>query len=114
MGNGSRLAPALRLSAFTSSVGDMSGESREDLARQILSYFLRNPSAADSFDGIARWRLLEDIARRSIAATEDALAWLIREGYLRQEALPGSKSLFRLNADMRTEAEKFVENSSET
>jgi hypothetical protein len=88
----------------------MSCESREDIARQILSYFLRNPKAADSFDGIARWRLLEDIARRSVTATEDALTWLIEEGYLQQEALPGSKSLFRLNSNMREEAEQFVEN----
>ena len=87
---------------------DMSGESREGIAREILSYFLRNPEAADSFDGIARWRLLEDIARRSLTATEDALAWLINEGYLQQEALPGTKSLFRLNSNMREEAEQFV------
>jgi hypothetical protein len=86
----------------------MSCESREDIARQILSYFLRNPKAADSFDGIARWRLLEDIARRSVTATEDALTWLIEEGYLQQEALPGSKSLFRLNSNMLEEAEQFV------
>lgn len=93
-------------------LGLMSIGSREDVAREILSYFLRNPEAADSFDGIARWRLLEDIARRSIAATEEALAWLINEGYLRQQPLPGGKSLFRLNSEMREEAEQFVAKSS--
>ena len=86
----------------------MGCESKEGVARQILGYFLRNPEAADTFDGIARWRLLEDLACRSVLETQDALGWLVQEGYLSQEALPGGKSLFRLSSNMREEAERFL------
>jgi hypothetical protein len=30
------------------------------VTKQIVSYFLRNPNAADTLEGIARWRLLEE------------------------------------------------------
>ncbi len=89
----------------------MSGKdvkSREEIAREILSYFLRHPDAADSFDGIARWRLLEDIVRRSLAATEEGLKWLIEQGYLKQEPVPSGKPIFSLNTSKRKEAEEFV------
>ena len=89
----------------------MSGDdfnSSEKNAREILSYFLRNPDAVDSFDGIARWRLLEDIARRSVAATESGLNWLIEQGYLKQEVVPGGRKVFSLNAGMRESAEHLV------
>jgi hypothetical protein len=89
-------------------LSDTGAKSREDIAREILSYFLRNPEAADSFDGIARWRLLEDIVRRSLAATEEGLRWLIERGYLKQESVSGGKPIFSLNSAMRKEAARFV------
>lgn len=90
------------------SLSDIDLKSREEIAREILSYFLRHPDAADSFDGIARWRLLEDIVRRSVAATEEGLKWLIEQGYLKQEPVPSGKPIFSLNPGKRKEAEQFV------
>lgn len=90
------------------SLSDTDVKAREEIAREILSYFLRHPDAADSFDGIARWRLLEDIVRRSLAATEEGLKWLIEQGYLKQEPVPSGKPIFSLNSQMRKEAERFV------
>jgi hypothetical protein len=83
-------------------------KSREEIAQEILSYFLRHPHAADSFDGIARWRLLEDIVRRSVTATEEGLKWLIEQGYLKQQPVPSGKPIFSLNPLKRKEAEQFV------
>jgi hypothetical protein len=90
-------------------LSDTGGKSQGETAREILGYFLRNPNAADSFDGIAQWRLLEDIARRSVAATEEGLRWLIAENYLREESVPGGKTVYSLNSNMRKEAERFVD-----
>lgn len=90
------------------SLSDPDLKSREEIAREILSYFLRHPDAADSFDGIARWRLLEDIVRRSVTATEEGLKWLIEQGYLEQGPVPGGKPIFSLNPRKRKEAEQFV------
>lgn len=90
------------------SLSDTDLKSRAEIAREILSYFLRHPEAADSFDGIARWRLLEDIVRRSVTATEEGLKWLIEQGYLKQQSVPSGKSIFSLNLLKRKEAEQFV------
>lgn len=68
-------------------------------AREILSYFLRNPAAADSLEGIARWRLMEQAIHRTIVETEDALDWLVEQGYLIEVAHQGSRPLFHLNPE---------------
>jgi hypothetical protein len=83
-------------------------------ARQILSYFVRNPSAADSLEGIARWRLLEEAIHRNIAETEESLRWLVKEGYLVEMTQMHSTRLFRLNPAKRDEAESALSSGSQT
>ena len=78
-------------------------------ARQILSYFVRNPSAADSLEGIAKWRLLEEAIYRNVLETKEALEWLVQEGFLVETAQPHSGHTFRLNAERRMEARSFLE-----
>jgi hypothetical protein len=73
-------------------------------AREILTYFLRNPAAADSLEGIARWRLLEQAIHRTILETEGALKWLVGEGYLIEVEQPRSRWLFRLNPEKQQAA----------
>jgi hypothetical protein len=75
---------------------------------EILSYFLRNPAAADSLEGIARWRLLEQTIHRTIAETEMALKWLVEEGYLMEIEQPRSRRLFRLNPDRHKQARALL------
>jgi len=67
-----------------------------EIAREILNYFLRNPEAADSLTGIARWRLMEEVARRSVEGTESAVNWLIAQGYLVEVGM-GTERIFKLN-----------------
>lgn len=81
---------------------------REQIARDILNYLLQHPAAADTFEGIARWRVLEEIARRSVASTEDAVQWLIAKGLLREEKIAGGRTLLRLDAGKKKEAELLV------
>jgi hypothetical protein len=83
----------------------------EDIAREILGYFLLNPEAADSFEGIARWRLMEHFVRRSVTETKGGLMWLIERGYLQQEDVPGGNPVFLLNSQMREDAQRFVAES---
>lgn len=68
-------------------------------AREILAYFLRNPAAADSLEGIAQWRLLEQAIHRTIYETEGALTWLVEQGYLIEVEESHSRRLFRLNPE---------------
>lgn len=77
-------------------------------ARQILAYFVRNPSAADSLEGIAHWRLLEEAVHRSVLETDEALRWLVKEGYLIEIVQPQSKRLFQLNPEKHKDAESLL------
>ena len=77
-------------------------------AREILAYFLRNPAAADSLEGIARWRLLEQAIHRTIVETEGALAWLVDNGYLIEVDLPHSRRLYRLNPEKQDAAGQLL------
>lgn len=82
----------------------------ETVVRQILGYFVRNRRMADTLEGIARWRLLQERVRLSMRQTEAALAWLVEEGFI-EEALPaGSRSsVFRLNPGRLSDAKRFLD-----
>jgi len=84
---------------------------RERIAVDILGYFLRNPAAMDNFEGIVRWRVMEEMVHRSMAVTEDVLNGLIADGYLRKELVPGGSTVYRLNQEMRDEAQRLVSGS---
>jgi hypothetical protein len=75
---------------------------------EILSYFTRNPEAADSLEGIVRWRLLDEVIYRSYQETEAALGWLVERGYLIETSMPGIKPIFRLNPDRLTDSAEVV------
>ena len=86
----------------------MAGKSDEDVAREILEYFLRNPQAADTLTGIARWRLLEEVVQLSVETTEAALNWLVSRGYLCEVSLLSTERVFMLNKEKRDDAELFL------
>jgi hypothetical protein len=84
------------------------GKSQQDVRKEILSYFLRNPGAADSLVGIARWRLLQEAVHRSVLATESGLRWLIEQGYIEEVSVGATESIFHLNPAKRKSAERFL------
>jgi hypothetical protein len=83
------------------------------MVKQIVSYFVRNPTATDSLEGIAHWRLLEEAVHRNVSATEKALQWLVKEGYLLEIDRPRSQRLFRLNPLRQKDAEALVNSQRE-
>jgi hypothetical protein len=83
------------------------------IVKQILNYFVRNPGAADSLEGVARWRLLEERIHRNVQQTDAALKWLVGKGYLEEVKQAGSVPLFRLAPDRQAEALKFLEEQNE-
>lgn len=86
----------------------MKKQNRDELAREILAYFLRNPQCVDDLKGIANWRLLDQMIHRAVHDTSDALEWLVAEGYLAADAPTGVDRVFRLNEENRNEALEFV------
>lgn len=76
---------------------------------QVLTYFVRNRQSADTLEGIARWRLLEEEVRHNVQQTQRALEWLVEQDLVEELRPPGYQtSLFRLNPSRREEAERFL------
>jgi hypothetical protein len=83
-------------------------EPGSEVVREVLSYFVRNPQAADSLEGVARWRLLEEQVYRTVQETEAAVAYLVSQGFLEATATAGSAKIFRMRADRVAEAIRFL------
>jgi hypothetical protein len=79
-----------------------------EIVKQILNYFVRNPKAADTLEGVARWRLLEEQVHRSFQQTESALSWLVQQGFLEEVETVGSSRIFRLAVQRQAEAAHFL------
>jgi hypothetical protein len=83
-----------------------------DLAKQVLAYFVHNPGAADSAEGIARWRIMDEKIRSTVQDTFAVLRWLVAEGYLDEVSTRGAGSIFRLNTDRINDARDLIAGSS--
>lgn len=77
-------------------------------AKEILSYFVRNPRAADSIEGVARWRLLDQTIHRTVDETRQAIEWLVAEGFLSESKTVGSGTIFNLNPERQAQALRFL------
>jgi hypothetical protein len=74
----------------------------------VLNYFVRNPQAADTLEGIARWRLLEEQLHNSLRQTDAAIQWLVDQGYLQAIHPVSSGRLYRLDPRRQEDAVKFL------
>ena len=84
----------------------------KEVIKQVLGYFVRNPKTADTLEGIARWRLLEERVQKSLLQTEAAIDWLVGQGYLEEVTVAGSKeTIFRLNPERRSDAVRLLAKS---
>ena len=86
----------------------MNAANEPPLVEDVLSYFIRHPQAADSLEGIARWRLLDEVVRHTVTATHEALDWLVARGLLQQEGGPGRQPVFSLVPAKKEEAERLL------
>jgi len=87
---------------------------RTDLEKMILRYFIRNHRAADTYEGIVRWRLREEAIHQITEETQAALGRLVDRGFLREERIAPGPSLFRLNPEKQAEAQAFLAAEDET
>ena|SRR5258708_3107945 len=97
-----------------SGVNELENEPPPDraMASEILSYFVRNPQAADSLEGVARWRLMDEVIQRKLAETQAALTWLVTQGFLATFTSPGGTVTFSLNPERAEAARQFLAGSS--
>ena len=76
--------------------------------KEILTYFLRHPQAADSLEGVVRWRLPQERVRRGMEEIEEALGWLVSKQFLSQVSAAGTPPIYRLNEEKRAAAERLL------
>src|SRR4051812_6401843 len=79
---------------------------------EILGYFLRNRCAADTLEGIARWRLMDQVIHRELDQTRAALDWLVRNGCVLRTPHEGSQPIFRLNPERVLDSERTLASHS--
>ena len=88
---------------------DLNGSPDQQRAiREVLSYFVGHPQAADGLESIARWRLLGEVFHRRVDETRDALAWLVELGFLTETASSGVSPIYRMNLGKFAEAKKAL------
>jgi hypothetical protein len=75
-----------------------------ELVDDILRYFLQHPQAADSAEGIVRWRLLDATVRRQHEQARLALAFLVDRGFLRARPSDQTAPLYELITERRSDA----------
>lgn len=86
----------------------MTAKKQPKRAREVLDHFLRNPQAADTLEGVARWRLLRETVHRGVEETAEALEWLVAEGYLKETPTTYSKPIYSFNTKAIAQAERFL------
>ncbi len=77
-------------------------------AKEVLRYFLRTPQAADTLEGVARWRLIEETVHRDVHEVDAALRWLVDQGFLVEQPAAGLPLVFRINVEKAAEAEQIL------
>lgn len=72
------------------------------MAALLAAYWQRHPAACDTPEGMQRW-WLNGRADVSLTHVEDALIWMIEQGFVEQR-LTGARSIFRLRAGVDCDA----------
>lgn len=79
------------------------------LSPEVLRFFLAHPSLSESLEGVARWRLRDEIIRRTVDEVTEAMVWLVAERFLREiHDRPTSMPLFALNRARIAAARRLV------
>ena len=82
------------------------------VVREVMRYFLQNPHAIDSLEGIARWRLLQMEARDIVGETDAALTQLVDRGLIEEISVASGPALYRLNGERAEAARQLLEETT--
>jgi hypothetical protein len=88
-------------------------KSGKDLERWVLNYFVRNPNASDTVEGLARWRLLELDVHYAVEQTKEAINELIQRGFVEEVKHPGLAPQYKLVEKRMIDAEKYLDKSGD-
>ena len=75
---------------------------------EILRYVVRHPEAKDTLKGIEKWWLSGSKSRGGKLSTEEALNFLVAQGWLNARGSPQSETIYFLNEDRLSEIISFL------
>ena len=75
---------------------------------------MRNPHAADTLEGIARWRLLEGVVDHMVEDTRQAIEWLIARGFLEVRSTAHSPPIYSLNHETAAQVRALLRRGLDT
>ena len=78
------------------------------LVKDILGFYIDHPKVAESTEGLARWRLLERYVEQTMRETEQAVVWLVAQGFLSEVKSAGNRRAFALNPERLGDAEALL------
>jgi hypothetical protein len=83
---------------------------KHEIELEILEYFLKNPNAQDTFEGIAEWWLLETYIRKQSALVKQALSELVNQGLVIEIQDSNAQIHYRVNQEKIQEIqERLIE-----
>lgn len=80
-----------------------------ELVEDVLRYFTRNPNAADTVEGLARWRLVDEVIHSNLEHVAEAVAWLVSQGMLVEESTSPLTKVVRLNEQELGQIKRFLQ-----
>jgi hypothetical protein len=85
--------------------------SRQRMVHVILRYFIENPDAKDTADGIQKWWIPKSGVELTRGEVRDALDFLGSKGWVIKRALPSSKIIYSVEGSRFEEIRSFVSGS---
>ena len=79
-----------------------------EAAREILRYFVEHPEAADTLEGLARWRLIRLKKELTMEQFSAALEWLVAHGFLKRISKSFAGPIYLLEEDHLADIERFL------
>ncbi|MDI6792932.1 MAG: hypothetical protein QME81_08720 [bacterium] len=77
--------------------------SPQETACQILRYLARHPQAKDGLEGIARWWILQERIDVGVDEVQEAISFLVAQGFIIESKLTGQESCYQLNPAKKEE-----------
>ena len=88
--------------------------SQSELARDILSYFLKHPEAQDTLQGVVEWWLLEERIHTVSAEVEAVLKDLVEKKWVREFFGPDNQVRYAIRNDRIDEITQFINSGDPT
>jgi hypothetical protein len=82
---------------------------RPEITREILRYFMKNPGAKDTLEGIARWWLERNRVERTVDEVAQSLHVLVAQGLIIRRQARAALPYYLANPAKRREIAEFLD-----